>query len=136
MARMLGIDLGSRRIGIAVCDDKGKVATPYATLQRTSDELDAKAIAEIAGLESVKTVVLGLPLTLEGEKGHAAMVTEGFAAKLKQAGLRVRMHDERFTTVEAGKQLKGRGVRSKQARGVIDKVAAAVLLQAFLDAKK
>jgi putative holliday junction resolvase len=136
MARMIGVDLGSRRVGIALSDDKGKVATPYATLQRTSDELDAKAIAEIAALEGAKTIVLGLPLSLDGSKGDAAMVTEGFAEKLKSEGLKVKMYDERLTTVEAAKKLKTRGMKSKQARGVIDKMAAAVLLQSFLDSKK
>lgn len=136
MARTIGVDLGSRRVGIALSDDKGTIATPYATLQRTSDDQDAKAIAEIAASEGVKTVVLGLPLMLDGSKGDAAAVAEGFAAKLKEAGLRVRMHDERLTTVEAAKKLKTRGMKSKQARGVIDKMAAAVLLQSFLDSKK
>src|ERR1041385_6462791 len=122
MARTIGVDLGSRRIGIAISDDKGKVATPYPTLPRASDENDAKAIAEIASLEGVKTVVLGLPLQLDGTRGSAAAVTEGFAGKLKDAGLRVRLHDERFTTTEATKKLQKRGMKSKEVRGVIDKV--------------
>ena len=136
MARTVGVDLGSRRIGIAISDDKGTVATPYATLQRTSDDLDAKAIAEIAALEGARTVVLGFPLMLDGTKGDAAMVTEGFAAKLKEAGLRVKLHDERLSTAEAAKAMKTRGMKSKQVRGVIDKAAAAVILQSFLDMKK
>ncbi len=136
MARTIGVDLGSRRVGIAISDAKGTVATPYATLQRTSDENDAKAIAEMAQLEGVKTIVLGMPFMLDGSKGDAAMVTEGFAVRLKSEGLRVRLYDERLTTVEAAKKLKGRGMKGKQTRGVIDKVAAAVLLQSFLDSKK
>jgi putative Holliday junction resolvase len=136
MARTLGVDLGSRRIGIAISDDKGKVATPYMTLQRSSDEADARAIAEIAHAEGAKTVVLGLPLTLAGERGDAAMVTEGFAEKLKVAGLRVKLFDERLTTKEASKKLTGRGMKARQQRAVIDKMAASVLLQAYLDSQK
>lgn len=136
MPRFLGVDLGSRRIGVAICDSKGTVATPYATLHRTSDENDARALAEIAGLEGAKTVVLGLPLTLEGLKGDAAMVTEAFAEKLKDAGVRVKLLDERLTTAEADKKMKDRGMKGRQRRVVVDKMAATVLLQSFLDSKK
>ena len=136
MPRILGVDLGSRRIGIAISDDKGRVATPYATLQRTSDEADARAIVEMAAAERAKTIVLGLPLSLDGSRGDAAMVTEGFAEKLKAAGARVKLWDERMTTVEASKKLTGRGMRARQQRAVIDKMAASVLLQAYLDASK
>ncbi|HVL33400.1 MAG TPA: Holliday junction resolvase RuvX [Actinomycetota bacterium] len=135
MARTLGVDLGSRRIGIAISDDKGAIATPYAVIERTSDENDARSIAEIARLENAKTVVLGYPLMLDGSAGHAAMVTEGFAEKLKQAGMRVKLFDERLTTAEADKKLKGRGMKGRARRAVVDKVAAAVLLQSFLDTK-
>lgn len=136
MPRLIGIDLGTRRIGVAVCDSDGRVATPYAVLTRTHDEADAKAIAEIAALEGAKTVVLGLPLSLDGTKGNSALVAEAFGEKLREAGARVRFWDERLTTVEAEKRLKGRGqtMKGKQRRAVVDKVAAAVMLQAFLDA--
>jgi putative Holliday junction resolvase len=136
MARALGVDLGTRRIGIAISDSKGAVATAYATLQRTSDEHDARAIAEMGAAEGAKHVVLGHPLSLDGSRGDAALVAEAFAAKLKESGVRVTLWDERLTTKEADKKLKGRGMRGRDRRGVIDKVAAQVLLQSYLDTKR
>lgn len=136
MARILGVDLGTRRIGVAISDSKGTVATPYAVLERTNDEADAKAVVELAHGEGARQIVLGLPLTLEGERGDAALVAEAFAAKIRQAGGRVKMWDERLTTKEAEKKLRARGMRSRAQRAIVDKLAAAVLLQSFLDAKK
>jgi putative Holliday junction resolvase len=134
--RFLGVDLGTRRIGIAISDPKGVLATPYATLPRSNDEYDAAAIVEIARGESVKEIVLGYPLMLDGSVGDAALVTEAFRAKLKAAGGKVRLFDERLTTVEASKKLRSKGVKAREQRQLIDKAAATVLLQSFLDTKK
>ena len=136
MARALGVDLGTRRIGLAISDSKGKVATPYATLDRTNDEHDAAAIAEVAAAEEAKLVVLGHPLSMDGKRGDAALVTEAFADKLKDAGVRVALWDERLTTKEADSKLKGRGMKGRARRAVVDKVAAQVLLQSYLDTKR
>jgi putative Holliday junction resolvase len=136
MPRALGIDLGTRRIGIAISDSKGKVATPYATLERTNDEHDSKAIAEVASAEEAKLIVLGLPLMLDGTRGDAAAVTEAFAAKLKEAGLRVALFDERLTTKQAESSLKRRGMKGRERRAVVYNVAAQVLLQSYLDTKR
>jgi putative Holliday junction resolvase len=136
MPRFLGVDLGSRRIGIAISDDKGKVATPYLTMPRTNDQADAQAVAEIASGEGCKQVVVGLPLQLDGTRGEAAFVTEAFAAKLKDAGAKVKFWDERLTTAEADKKLKKAGVKGKKRRTVVDKTAAMGILQSFLDSKK
>jgi len=135
MPRAIGVDLGTRRIGIAISDSKGKVATPYAVLHRTNDEDDARAVAEIAAAEGATIVVLGHPLSLDGSRGNAALVTEAFAAKLQEAGRRVALWDERFTTTEAEKKLRGAGKKSRERRAIVDKVAAQVMLQAYLDAK-
>lgn len=136
MPRALGVDLGTRRIGLAISDAKGKVATPYATLERTNDEHDAQAIAEVASAEEAKLIVLGLPLMLDGSRGDAAAVSEAFAAKLKESGLRVALFDERLTTKQAESSLKRRGMKGRQRRAVVDKVAAQVLLQSYLDTKR
>ncbi len=135
MARLLGIDLGSRRIGIALSDAAGAVATPYLVLPRTNDEHDAQAIAELAGAEGVRTVVLGHPITLGGRVESAALLAESFAKKLREAGMRVRLWDERLSTAEADKHLKKLGVKGPKRREVVDKMAAAIILQSFLDAK-
>ena len=136
MPRFIGVDLGSRRIGISISDDKGRVATPYATLHRTSDEADAQAIVEIASGEGARTIVLGHPLSLDGSRGNAAFVIEAFAEKMKAAGGKVKLWDERLTTVEASKKLRAAGKRTRKQRNVIDKTAATLLLQSYLDAKK
>lgn len=135
MARYIGIDLGSRRIGLAISDAKGMLAVAYTTLLRTSDELNAQAIAELAEAEGVKTVVLGMPFNMDGTKGDAAVVTDDFALRLRGSGIRVRFIDERLTTVEAEKSLKAQGMKGKQRREVVDKTAATIILQAFLDQK-
>lgn len=136
MPRALGIDLGTRRIGVAISDAKGKVATAYATLERTNDEHDAKAIAEVASAEEAKLIVLGHPLMLDGTRGDAAAVAEAFAEKLKEAGMRVALFDERLTTKLAESSLKRRGMKGRERRAVVDKVAAQVLLQSYLDTKR
>jgi len=136
MARALGVDLGTRRIGLAISDAKGKVATPYATLDRTNDEHDAAVIADLAIGEDAKLVVLGHPLSLDGKVGDAALVAEAFAQKLKESGVRVQLWDERLTTKEAESKLKGRGMKGRARRAVVDKVAASVLLQSYLDTKR
>lgn len=136
MPRWLGVDLGTRRIGVSISDSAGRLATPYAVLQRSSDDHDARALAELAAGEGAKEIVLGHPLSLDGSRGDAALVAEAFAAKLKEVGARVKLWDERMTTVEAGKRLKGTGMNARRARAVVDKVAASVMLQSFLDARK
>jgi len=136
MPRALGVDLGTRRIGLAISDARGKVATPYATLERTNDEHDANAIAEVASAEEAKLIVLGHPLMLDGTRGDAAAVAEAFAAKLKESGIRVALWDERLTTKQAEGSLKRRGMKGRERRAVVDKVAAQVLLQSYLDTKR
>jgi putative Holliday junction resolvase len=136
MARLIGVDLGTRRIGIALSDSDETVATPYLALPRTSDEQDTRAIAEISRAEKARTVVLGYPITLAGHVEDAARMVESFAAKLREAGMRVRLWDERLTTAEAEKRLREAGVKGKRRRSMIDKAAAAIMLQAYLDSKK
>ncbi len=136
MPRALGVDLGTRRIGLAISDARGKVATPYATLERTNDEHDANAIAEVASAEEAKLIVLGHPLMLDGTRGDAAAVAEAFAAKLKESGIRVTLWDERLTTKQPESSLKRRGMKGRERRAVVDKVAAQVLLQSYLDTKR
>lgn len=135
MTRYIGIDLGSRRIGLALSDPKGKFATPFMTLNRSSDEQDALAICELGHAEGAKTAILGMPFKLDGTKGDASVVVEDFAAALRAAGMRVRFVDERLTTAEATKKLRSVGVKGKKARQVVDKTAATIILQAFLDTK-
>jgi len=129
----LGIDVGSVRVGVARSDPDGQLATPLATIAR--DRGDFEAIARLVAEHAVTEVIVGLPTSLSGRAGRAAAAAREFAARLavRLAPVPVRLFDERFTTVIAHGALRagGRGERSR--RQVVDKAAAAELLQAALD---
>ncbi|MEY2447707.1 MAG: putative pre6S rRNA nuclease [Acidimicrobiaceae bacterium] len=135
--RALGLDLGARRIGVAVSDSDGRVATPIATLQRSarSDRgADHRAIAGLVAEWEAEVVAVGLPLSLDGSVGPAATAVLAEVAELAQVlAVPVETVDERFTTVTADQQLAASGVRSRDRSKMIDQTAAAVLLQAWLD---
>lgn len=133
--RALGIDLGSRRIGVALSDSAGTVASPYETVERCGDvAVDHGRLLALAAEADVEMLVVGLPLGLDGSVGAAA---EGVLAEVEQlrdaTELPVETYDERLTTVTATRLLRDGGVKGKAQRRVIDKVAAAVILQAWLD---
>lgn len=135
--RALGLDLGARRIGVAISDSDGRVATPLATLKRASSSrrtADHQAIAEIVAEWEVEIVAVGLPLSLDGTVGRAAQgVLDEVAELARVLDVPVETVDERFTTVTADQQLRASGVRGRDRSSVIDRAAAAVLLQAWLD---
>ena len=133
--RALGLDLGTRRIGVAISDDGGTIASPIETLQRTKDRTaDHRAIAGLVEEWGAGVVVVGLPLSLDGTEGPAATSALAEVDELRQAlTVPVETVDERFTTVTAGHQLREQGVRGKRRTAVIDQAAAAVLLQSWLE---
>jgi putative Holliday junction resolvase len=137
VVRALGIDLGSRRIGVAVSDTTGTLASPLEVVERCGDELgDHRRLGEIVAEYEAEVVVVGLPLSLDGSEGPAAVGYRAEAERLDDhLSVPVETYDERFTTVTAEQQLRDAGVRGPARREVIDKVAAAVLLQAWLDAR-
>ncbi|WP_224390110.1 Holliday junction resolvase RuvX [Pseudonocardia sp. ICBG1293] len=133
--RRLGIDVGAVRVGVAMCDPDGILATPVETVPRDAENgADVRRIAELVAEHDVVGVVLGLPRNLRGEDGPAAVAAREFAAAL-EAGLDVpvELTDERMTTVVATRQLAGRGVRGRRQRAVIDQQAAVAILQGWLD---
>jgi putative Holliday junction resolvase len=136
--RALGLDLGSRRIGVAVSTSDGSLATPYEVLDRAKDRsTDHRAIARLAADEAVEILVVGLPLSLDGTDGPAATAARAEAAELGAAtGLPVELWDERLTTVTADRQLAELDLDARARRRVVDKVAAAVMLQAWLDHRR
>ncbi len=136
--RALGVDLGSRRIGIAVSDPTGTIASPLTVVHRSkSVRRDLDEIARIAHEEEADLIVVGLPLTMRGEVGSAAEAAIAEADRLATVvGVPVEMHDERLTTVTAERSLIEAGMRGEQRRHVVDKVAAAVMLQSWLDARR
>jgi putative Holliday junction resolvase len=134
MARAVGIDLGSHRIGIAVSDALGLTAQPHATLPRHGGQRDLDAIAAIVKTFNAEVLVLGLPLDPEGNEGTAAKAARVFGDRLRAAlGIKVELVDESFSTVEAEDVLLAADVSRAKRKQVIDQLAAAVILRRWLD---
>jgi putative holliday junction resolvase len=136
--RALGLDLGSKRIGVAVSDRSGTIATPLTVLARRRDRAaDHRAIAALVAEEEAERVVVGLPLGLDGSVGPAAQRALAEAEEIATVvAVPVETFDERLTTVSADRALLEAGLRAPARRTVVDKVAAAVMLQAWLDGRK
>lgn len=136
--RAVGLDLGARRIGVAVSDDAGSVATPYEVLRRSGDpSSDRRQIARIVQEVEAGIVVVGLPLSLDGSIGPAARAALDEVSALEEIlDVPVTTHDERLTTVSADRQLQGLGLDAKRRRKMVDEVAASVMLQAWLDGRR
>jgi putative Holliday junction resolvase len=139
-AKAVGVDLGARRIGISVSDGSGTLAFPWGALTRSGDPVvDRRRIAEVVAEVEASTVVVGLPLSLNGRTGPAARaaVEEAgeLAAELADSEVTVETFDERLTTVAAQAAMGRAGTRGRAARQRIDSAAATVLLQAWLDAR-
>jgi putative holliday junction resolvase len=136
--RVLGLDLGSRRIGVAVSDGTGTLASPLTVLERSADPArDRKEIARVVREEEAERVVVGMPTSLSGEPGPAAKAALAETAALSDAlDVPVVAWDERFTTVIASRAMTGTAAKKKRARAMIDAAAAAVMLQSWLDANR
>jgi len=136
LGRVLGVDLGERRIGLAVSDPLGLTASPLAVLERTGDRAaDHRAIVAAARDAGAERIVIGLPLSLSGGEGPAARAVREEIEAIGALGLPVEAHDERLTTVTAERVLATGGVRGRARRQRVDKVAAAVILQSWLDGR-
>jgi putative pre-16S rRNA nuclease len=136
--RALGLDLGTKRIGVAVSDRSGTIASPLTVIERgRSQRADHAQIAELVRAEEIDCVVVGLPISLSGDAGPAARAARSEAEALATVvGVPVESHDERLTTVTAERSLAEAGVRGPARRQVVDKVAAAVILQSWLDTRR
>ena len=134
--RTLGLDPGERRIGVALSDELGCLASPLTVLERRSRATDLAAVAELVRTHGVTEVVVGHPKTLRGDVGPQARRAERFAGALGRAvGVPVRLWDERYSTVEAAERL-ARGKRPRGRRPHPDAAAAAVILQNYLDSRR
>jgi putative Holliday junction resolvase len=134
--RVMGLDYGEKRIGVALSDPLGLTAQPLTTLQRTSLEHDLDALAALQARHEVRRVVIGLPLSLKGERGDRARAAEGFGRRLeRKTGVPVEAWDERLTSVQAERALLEGDVSRKRRREVIDRTAAVFILQSWLDAQ-
>jgi putative Holliday junction resolvase len=138
MARILGIDHGTARIGLAICDEMELVASPLKTLDAAAQPL--KEIAEIVQARQVEKIVVGLPLHMSGQHGEAAVRVEKFVEQLGKAlrhEVPIEMVDERLSSVEAEASLSRAGITDRQARReVVDQLAAMVILQEYLNSSR
>jgi putative Holliday junction resolvase len=133
----MALDVGERRIGVAMSDPTRVLASPYTTLRAQPRERAIEQITALVCQNEVVAVVVGLPLTLSGEVGPQAHAVQLFAKELEQA-LDVPLHlfDERLTTVAAERMMVDLGMKPEQRKARIDEVAASIILQDFLDARR
>ena len=133
--RVLGLDLGDARIGVAISDDGRHMAVPLGTV-RTGAPSDVRAIADLVAEHGVTLVVIGHPLLLSGEAGERAHLAERFAEALRSLlSVEVVLQDERLSTAEADRALREAGASGRDRRRTIDRSAATVILQSWLDAR-
>lgn len=133
--RLLGVDFGTRRVGLAVCDPDRLIASPLTTLERTDAQRDADVLRRVVADELVVAVVVGLPVHTDGREGVKAKEAREFGAWLGRAVSRpVRFWDERFTTAQAESALWAAGLTHRRRKERRDRVAAQILLQSYLDA--
>ena len=134
MNRVMGLDIGKKRIGISMSDPLLITAQPFDTIQRTPESEALNKIAELVKTYSVNKIVAGLPLMMNGDFGEQAQDCDSFGKKLEQKiGIDVIFIDERLTSYQAEEILKAQGVKYTKDKGKVDKIAAAIILQEYLD---
>jgi putative Holliday junction resolvase len=133
--RILALDLGKKRIGLALSDPLGITAQGLPTLQRTRIREDLAALARLIEEHDVRLLLLGHPLHMSGRESRQSEYTREFAARLAaHTGVEVRLWDERLTTVEAERLLKSSGISIEKRARAVDRLSAQILLESFLDA--
>lgn len=133
---ILGLDVGERRIGVAISDASARIAAPLTTIAAHPPERAIAQIARLVAERGVTRVVVGLPLTMRGEHGPQAVAVQRFADALAAAlTCPVEMFDERLTSVAAEQMLRNLGLKPAKIKEQIDQVAASIILQDYLDAK-
>ena len=135
MGRIVCLDVGDVRIGVAVSDALKMIASTYSVIRRVGWGPDVKEIARICREQEAEFVLCGLPKNMDGSEGFQAEKVRLFARQIEKAGLEVRFEDERLSTVSAEHALIEGGMHREDRRNHVDKVAAAVILQGYLDRK-
>lgn len=136
-ARVLGFDVGDRRIGLAISDPLGHTAQPLFTLHRTNRRADFKWLGRVLRKHGVTEAVVGNPLYMSGDQSPQAAKSQAFAEELRaEFGLTVHLWDERLTTAQAHRHLDEAGRATMGRKEIIDQVAAVLILQSFLDARQ
>jgi len=135
--RVLGLDLGSKRIGLALSDIEFAIALPEGILERKGLARDLEALTLLVQERGVARIVVGLPIHMNGRRGPEARAAEAFARALAEAtGLPVDLQDERWTTLEADRALRATGHSARERRAHVDAVAASLLLRAYLERRR
>lgn len=134
MSRVIGLDHGARRIGVAVGDTESRMAFAREAIRRTSLAHDLELIERLGADEHAELVVIGLPLLMDGTEGDEAARARAFGVAVAGIGMQIAYEDERLTSWEAGRQLAAGGRRPSRASGELDSTAARLILQQYLDA--
>ena len=135
--RVLSLDVGEKRIGVALGDPTGLLASPLTTISRTGESADVDEVLRLARQHEVSEIIVGLPLSMSGAVGPQAKLVSGFIDVLAdRADVPVKSVDERLSTVEAERLLRESGVKPSRDRARVDAAAAAVILQSYLDSKR
>ncbi|MDA0769690.1 MAG: Holliday junction resolvase RuvX [Chloroflexi bacterium] len=134
---MLALDVGDRRIGVAMCDPDGILASPLTTIERQADDKSLDDILRIAEENDIAEIVVGIPYSMSGRVGPQTRITMDYVDLLaKRTDLPIRRVDERLSSVQAERMLRQSGIQPSRNKGKIDAVAAAILLQSYLDSRK
>ncbi len=135
--RILALDLGKKRIGMAVSDELGITAQGLPTLERRNKRMDFAALAAVVRDKNVHQIVLGLPLRMSGDEGTQADWVRAFAIELKEhVDVPIDLRDERWTSKQAERVLMGSGIRHQDRKPAIDRLSAVILLQDYLDSRQ
>ena len=136
MTRLVALDHGSRRIGVAVGNTETGMAFARPALRRRNEERDLAVIGELCASEDADLIIIGLPLNMDGSEGEQAATARAFGDRLVGIGLEVAYEDERLTSWEAGERMAEAGRRARRGSGDLDSTAARLILQQYLDARR
>lgn len=135
--RVMGLDYGSKTIGVAISDELGLTAQPFETIERSGENKLRRSLARISEIvkeKNIRKIVVGLPVNMSGENGERVALTLAFVEKLKsRVDVPIIMQDERLTTIEADEILDESGVKKKDRKQFIDQIAAGIILREYME---
>ena len=133
MGRLLAIDYGARRVGLALSDPLKMIASPYRTIINNNITILIEEIETIIAAEDIELTIVGLPLGMAGQKTEQTKKVEEFVDKLTDRGIIIKYEDERWSTVAAKRSMKEQNIKSGHNKDLVDQTAAAIFLQQYLD---
>ena len=133
MGRLLAIDYGARRVGLALSDPLKMIASPYRTIINNNNTILIEKIETIIAAEDVELTIIGLPLGMAGQKTEQTKKVEEFVDKLTDRGIIIKYEDERWSSVAAKRSMKEQKIKSGHNKDLVDQTAAAIFLQQYLD---